>query len=75
MFKFLGYITSLCLAVVVFHAIFFQLAPYIAGMIPAGEWHRLVTLVIYVVIAWCGGIVIPIWIFIIGCTISTVVFE
>jgi len=38
------------------HLLFFKLAPYVASLIPAGEWHALLAVAVYFAIALIGGI-------------------
>ena len=63
--KWLGLI-PICLSGVTFWAIFFKLAPWIASMVPAGDWSKLLRVLIYVIVGYFGGIGIPIALFILG---------
>ena len=54
--------------------LFFKLAPYITSLIPAGEWHALLSVLVYFLISACGGIEIVIFAGIIGTGIATILF-
>ena len=47
-------------AIVVFYGMFFKLAPYICTLIPAGQWQGLIKVAAYFVIAYFGGIGLPV---------------
>ncbi|MCB4791960.1 MAG: hypothetical protein LHV68_08740 [Elusimicrobia bacterium] len=53
--------TVLCwlTAGIVFYGMFFKLAPYICTLVPAGQWQGLIKVGIYFIIAYGGGIGIP----------------
>jgi hypothetical protein len=53
-------------AILIFYLIFFQLAPWIAGLIPAGDWTPFLRFLVYIAVAWIGGIALPIGILILG---------
>lgn len=47
------------LAIAVFYAMFFKLAPYTCGLIPVGQWQALLKVAVYFIIACFGGIGLP----------------
>ena len=50
----------------IFYGIFFCFAPYVSSCIPAGEWHKLAEIVVYIFLAWIGGVVLPFVLFVSG---------
>lgn len=56
----------MCLSVGIFIGLFFHLAPWVASTIPACAWKKFLDLVIYVLIGWFGGLLLPIGLFIVG---------
>lgn len=50
----------------IFWALFFRLAPYISSTIPVSEWTAFLRIVITIIIAYFGGIVIPLFFVIVG---------
>jgi len=54
------------IGVLIFWAIFFKLAPFLSNAIPAGDWHNFLSIVIYVLVGWFGGISIPLLFVILG---------
>ena len=43
----------------VFYGFFFKLAPYMCTLIPPGQWQSMIKVVVYIVVAYSGGIGIP----------------
>lgn len=54
------------LSVIIFYCAFFLLAPFIASTIPNGEWHNLFVIITYAIVAYFGGIGIPLFLLIVG---------
>jgi hypothetical protein len=52
------------------HLLFFKLAPYVASLIPAGEWHALLAAIVYIGIAVFGGIEIVVVVFMLSVSIA-----
>lgn len=46
-------------AIGIFYGMFFKLAPYIGTLIPAGQWQGLIKVIAYFLVAYFGGIGIP----------------
>ena len=63
------------IAIIIFYVLFFKLAPYVASVIPAGEWHQLGAILVYIVIGYCGGLVLPLCIFVYGVFMLIVSFT
>ena len=61
-FKGLILLVPWVIAFAVFYLAFFVIAPAIAQTIPAGDWHQLGVVLVYVFIAWGGGIALPLYI-------------
>lgn len=55
-----------CIGVLSFWAIFFKLAPYVVSLIPKSDWSAMISFLTYILIAWIGGVTIPLMIFICG---------
>jgi hypothetical protein len=66
----LGITLSWAIAGLIFWLCFFILAPLISNAIPAGDWHKLASILVYISIAWFGGVGIPIFIGIAGTSLS-----
>ena len=62
------------LAGVVFYCAFFALAPKLMSIIPNGPWKPLAGFVIYVLVAYFGGIGLPIAIACFGIAIAVTAF-
>ncbi len=58
-FLFLLPVILFCIAGGLFYGLFFQLAPYVVSVVPPGEWHNFVGALVYIVIAYFGGIGVP----------------
>lgn len=56
--KYLG-LSLMAVAGVIFYFAFFCLAPAASSAIPAGAWQHFVQIIVYIVIAYFGGIGIP----------------
>ena len=50
----------------IFWGAFFKLAPMIANTIPSGDWHSFLSILVYVVIGYLGGIGIPLVLIFLG---------
>ncbi len=59
-------IALIMISILLFWLVFFKLAPWISSTIPAGSWHSFLTILVYVGIAWIGGIGLPLIIMITG---------
>ncbi len=60
-------ILSITAGVGVFYGCFFKLAPWITSLFPVGsDWTPLLKVVSVILIAWMGGIVIPIALVVLG---------
>jgi len=46
-------------SIVLFWAVFFKLTPFLTSFLPNNEWSDILTVVIYFVIGWMGGIALP----------------
>ena len=46
-------------AIGIFYGAFFKLAPYLAAALPAGDWNKILTFIVYALIGNLGGIGIP----------------
>ena len=57
------------------HLLFYKLAPYIASLIPAGEWHALLAVAVYVAIAFLGGIELIILSLLLGFSIAGMILS
>lgn len=68
--KILIFSVFLLIAGLIFYGCFFCLAPFICGNIPVGEWKGLLDIVVYGLIAWFGGVGIPLAIVVIGIGVS-----
>ena len=64
--RFIGVVISIILAALTFDGFFFHLAPWVTVMVPAGEYHQLASLAVYIAIAYFGGLTIPFSILVIG---------
>lgn len=53
-------------SVVIFYLVFLQLAPWVANLLPDNSWHKILSIVVYVLIGWLGGLAFPLVMFIIG---------
>jgi hypothetical protein len=58
--KFLIPITLLVLAVGIFYGAFFKVAPWLCTLLPNNDWQKILSAVIYFVVAYVGGIGLPI---------------
>ena len=56
----------MALAVGIFYLCFFIIAPLVASTIPEGVWHLFLSCIVYGVIAYFGGIGIPLGMMIAG---------
>jgi hypothetical protein len=43
----------------VFYLIFFVFAPFVANAIPEGSYHKLFSIIVYIIIGWMGGVIFP----------------
>lgn len=50
----------------IFYFAFFKAAPYIATLIPQGEWHNLASIGVYAIVAYIGGFGLPIVLIVLG---------
>ena len=58
-----------CLIIVsgiLFYLIFYKFAPWLGAMVPAGEWHQLIVVGVYVIVGYFGGIGLPVALFFFG---------
>jgi uncharacterized protein involved in cysteine biosynthesis len=59
----LWYLTALIplgLGALFFWAVFFKLTPWICCLLPqANDWTPFLKVIVYIVVAWCGGLIIP----------------
>jgi hypothetical protein len=55
-----GLLICIGLAIAMFYGFFFELAPWLAGMLPQGEWNGVMTIVVYALVAYFGGLGLPI---------------
>ena len=69
--KYLG-LGLMGIACIIFYFCFFVIAPYVASTIPQGEWHNFLGVLVYVGIAYLGGIGLPIGLFIFGIVIMVI---
>lgn len=51
----------IALGILLFYEIFFNLAPWLASLIPESAWSKLLTVIMYVVVGYFGGLAIPIF--------------
>lgn len=51
---------------VLFWAIFLKLCPFITSAIPQGEYHKLISILVYIVIGYLFGIGLPLLTFVWG---------
>ena len=72
--KFIAGVSLIALAIGLFYGIFFKLTPYIASTIPSGDWHNFLSIVVYCIIGYFGGIALPISIAIIGVLVLLTLF-
>lgn len=61
---------SWVIAGLIFWAAFFVAAPWVQSLIPAGDWKQILDVIVYIVVAWLGGIGIPLWVGISGTLLS-----
>jgi hypothetical protein len=66
----IGIVLSWIIAGGLFWLSFFVVAPSLAYAIPSSAWKPFLDFVIYVVIAYIGGIGIPLWVGIAGTALS-----
>jgi hypothetical protein len=59
-------VVSVLIALGVFYLAFFQIAPWMVHLLPPGPWHGILTIGVYILIAYLGGIGLPIVIIWIG---------
>jgi hypothetical protein len=64
--RLIGILVVLAISSVIFYLAFFVLAPFVANLIPAGSWKDFLDFAVYAIIAWIGGIGIPLWLLIAG---------
>ena len=65
--RILGIFGVIAAALGVFYGAFFKLAPYIGSLLPAvSVWTPFLKVVVYILIAWFGGIALPLWILFAG---------
>ena len=70
---FLGIVLSWAFAFAVFWVIFFMATPWVISLIPVaalGAWFGLVKVAVYILVAYIGGIMLPIVIGIVGTCIA-----
>ena len=51
---------------VTFYLTFFKLAPWIVSTIPAGAWQKFLSIIVYILVGYFGGIGVPILMFCYG---------
>lgn len=66
MFNWTKFSMAACVAAGVFYLAFFLVAPFVSGLIPDSDWKGLLDLIVYVGIAWLGGIGVPLTILFLG---------
>ncbi len=64
--RILGIFGVIAVAATVFYGAFFKLAPYIGSVLPASNWTPFLKVLVYILIAWFGGVAVPIWILCFG---------
>ena len=55
----LGISACWAVAALIFWGCFFAAAPAIAALIPAGPWKGLADVAVYFLVAWAGGVALP----------------
>jgi len=59
-------ILIIAFAVCLFYVLFFKFAPYIGSLLPSTDWTPFLKFLVYVVVAWLGGILIPVVLLFLG---------
>lgn len=62
----IGGIICIISSIFSFIVIWFKLTPYLTLLIPNGEWKLLITFILYVFVAYIGGIAFPFIFFCLG---------
>jgi hypothetical protein len=57
---------ALAVGMVPFYLIFFKLAPWLCSLLPAGEWTPILKVVVFIAVAYFGGILISVLCIILG---------
>lgn len=60
------------LGVIIFWFCFWVAAPYVQSLIPISQWKGLIDLIIYILIAWAGGVGLPLALIFQGAFITAV---
>ena len=68
--RWVGIVVSCIIAMAIFWLAFFVLAPLVANTIPPSSWKGFLDFVVYALIAYCGGIGLPLYIGIAGIALS-----
>ncbi len=50
----------------VFWLVFFKLTPFICSALPNNSWHKILSIIVYVVVGYFGGIGVPLFLFFAG---------
>ena len=69
------FIIEMIFAVAIFFLCFFVLAPFVCSLIPQGDYKKIFDFLVYVLIAYAGGIVVPLVLFIHGIVLLVMTWE